>query len=1090
MPRLVIHRSERADPLVAALGELLASPPPDLFAVDIVAVPSRGVERWLAQRLSHVLGAVDGDGVCANVAFPSSTRMLDDAIAAADPTYAESVERWSPERSVWPVMALLEDIETRPWAAALSAHLAGDPGRRYAVAAKLARHLDAYGRSRPAMLRAWASGRDEQGDGAPLSNDLRWQAQLFRQLRDELGLAPAELHEAACARLGETPAAVDLPERVSIFGVTRISPSRIAVLEALAAHRDLHLWLNHPSPALWDAVAAGQPGPGRRADDRGALLVRNPLLTSLSRDIRELQQLLPDADTVHHPVPPRPNTLLGRLQDELAHDSVPAQRVELDPADRSLAVHACHGRSRQVEVVREAVLGLLRDDPTLEPRDIVVMCPDVEAFAPLVAAAFGMLAEPGAHPATQLRVKVADRSLRQTNPIVGLLTQVLELAASRVTASAILDLAGIAPVRRKFRFTDDDLERLRDWVTSTNARWGLDADHRARYRLGHVAQGTWRTSIDRLLLGVAMEEDGRWLGSALPLDDVDSGAIDLVGRVAELLDRVDVAARAMEQQHTVGEWAALLARTVFDLGEPEHAWQGAQLRWELNDIAESSGTVQLGRADVAVLLKHRLEGRPTRASFRTGTLTVCTLVPMRSVPHRVICLLGMDDGAFPRHGVIDGDDALARDPRTGERDVRSEDRQLFLDAICAAQEHLVITYTGADPRSGVPVPPCVPLGELLDAVDATAHAAGDRPAHEQIVIHHPLQPFDPRNFQPGRLGGTQPFSFDPSGLAGARASTQPRQAVAPLLSAPLPEPDNAPVELDDLVEFVLDPMKHFLKRRLQIATWQDDTEPADALPLDMRGLPEWTVGEAQLTARLAGIELDATREIALRRGDLPPGRLGERLLGSVAGNVEALLHACENERRVAAHTVDIDLDLDGTLLAGTVAGVHGTALLAVSYSNIGPRARLRAWVRYLALVAQLDDRDLIATTVGKANGGAARAVIAGLDPDDARARLSDLLALRRAGQCSPLPISLKTSEKYAERIAAGRNESAALYAAAPKWRSYDWGGENLEIAHELILGPDTQLSALTDFDIAGDDTLRFAPLALRLWRPLLAAETT
>jgi exodeoxyribonuclease V gamma subunit len=1090
VPRPVIHRSERADPLVAALGALLASPPTDPFAVDVVAVPSRGVERWLAQRLSHVLGAANGDGVCANVEFPSSTKMLDAAVAAADPSYAESVDSWTPSRVVWPVMALLDEIDNRPWAAALGAHLAGDPGRRYVVAAKLARYLDAYGRSRPEMLRAWATGKDEQGDGTAMPGDLRWQAQLFRQLREELGAAPAELHEAACARLRADPAAADLPRRVSIFGVTRIAPTRIAVLDALAEHRDLHLWLNHPSPALWNAVADDQPGSGRRADDHGAHVVVNPLLVSLSRDIRELQQLLPQVDTVHHPVAPRPGTLLGALQDQLAHDTVPTQPVKLDPADRSVVVHACHGRARQTEVAREAILALLRDDVTLEPRDILIMCPDVEAFAPLVAAAFGMLDEPGAHPASQLRVRVADRSLQQTNPMVGLLTQILDLAGSRVTASAVLDLAGTSPVRRKFAFNDEDLERLREWVRSTNARWGLDAEHRTPYGLGHVGQGTWRAALDRLLLGVAMEEDGRWLGTALPLDDVDSGSIELAGRVAELLDRLDAAVRPMEQRHTVAQWAKLLADAVTSLGEPMYSWQAAQLRGELNDIAGASGAVELTRRDVSVLLKHRMEGRPTRASFRTGTLTVCTLVPMRSVPHRVICLLGMDDGAFPRQGVVDGDDALARDPRIGERDVRSEDRQLFLDAICAAQEHLLITYTGADPRSGSTVPPCVPLGELLDAIDATACTANARPAREQVVIVHPLQPFDPRNFEPGRLGVSEPFSFDPSGLAGAQASVGLRHPVTPLLIQPLPQPPDSPVELDDLVEFALDPMKHFLRRRLQIAIWQDDSEPVDALPLDMGELPEWAVGEAQLNARLSGIELEATRELAVRRGDLPPGLLGQRLLSAVAGRVEALLDACEQERQVAARTVDIDLDLDGVSLGGTVAGVHGTTLLAVSYSTLGARARLRAWVRYLALVAQLNHNHLTALTVGKAGAAAGRTIIHGVTPDAARMRLIELLELHRAGLRSPLPIALKTSEKYAERLAAGRTESEAVAVAGASWRNFDNAGENLEVAHELILGQNSDIAALVNYHITGDDTLRFAPLAHRLWDSLRAAESS
>jgi exodeoxyribonuclease V gamma subunit len=266
------------------------------------------------------------------------------------------------------------------------------------------------------------------------------------------------------------------------------------------------------------------------------------------------------------------------------------------------------------------------------------------------------------------------------------LSQLLDLAASRVTATQLLDLAGAGPVRAKFGFDDDDVERLRDWSVTAGARWGLDAEHREAYGLQHIGQGTWRAALDRLLLGVAMEDDVNWLGTALPVDDVDSGDIDLVGRFAELVDRVDHAVRLLEQKHTVPEWMWLLAELVDNLGTGEQPWQAMQVRNELDEVAETAADtdVELALADVTALLAGRLAGRPTRASFRTGTLTVCTLVPMRSVPHRVVCLLGMDDDAFPRRAIPDGDDVLARDPRTGERDPRSEDRQLFLDAVCAA----------------------------------------------------------------------------------------------------------------------------------------------------------------------------------------------------------------------------------------------------------------------------------------------------------------------------------------------------------------------------------------------------------------------
>jgi exodeoxyribonuclease V gamma subunit len=1079
---LHIHRAERADPLVGALGGLLAAPLADPFAPEVVAVPSRGIERWLAQRLSHVLGAVDGDGVCANVLFPPAGQLLGDAISAADDAFAASVEQWTAERAVWPLLQL---IEADP-PAALAPHLVAHGSRRFAVAAKLARHYESYALARPAMLQAWGEGRDEH-----LPADLAWQATLWRALREQLGPSPAELLDDACAALAARPGQVQLPERFSIFGATRLAAARIAVLHALAAQHDVHLWLHHPSPALWSAVHDAAPGPGPRRSDTAHRAVRNPLLASLSRDVRELQQLLgtSEATDEHHPMDARPRTLLGRLQTALAEDDNPAPE-RVDPADRSITVHACHGPPRQVEVIREAVLQRLKDDPTLEPRDILIMCPDVEAFAPLVAAAFGMAEDADGHPAGLLRVRLADRSLRQTNPLLSLLAQLLELAGQRLTATQVLDLAGLGAVRARFGFADDDLEDVRNWATSANARWGLDAGHRAPYGLDNVAQGTWRTALDRLLVGVAMEEGETWLGPVLPLDDVDSAAIELAGRFAEFLDRLEAAVTAFDQTRTVPAWTRLLAETVLALGAPRQAWEEVQLRAELDDVAEAAGAsgVQVTRADLALLLRPRLAGRPSRASFRTGTLTVCTLVPMRSVPHRVVCLVGMDDGAFPRHGVVDGDDVLARDPHTGERDVRSEDRQLFLDAICAAQEHLVITYTGADPRTGLEVPPCVPLGELLDAVDALVP---ERRGREHVVVHHPLQPFDARNFEAGRLGTDGPFSFDPDGLAGARATAEERQPLVPLVARPLPAVPPADVALDDLVRFLQHPIRGFLRQRLGISTWEDDTDPDDALPVGLDALQAWAVGERVLRSRLAGMTTEACVEIEHRRGELPPGQLGRRVLSDVGGAVDRLLEACATERAVPTRSVDVAVPLDdGRTLAGTVAGLRAGTLLSVTYSTLGARHRLAAWVNYLALVATGVD-PVHSVAVGRGGDRVRRAVLRGIDPADARGILTGLVALRDTGLREPLPIAVKATEAYADRRHRGQDESDAHDAARRRWESGQYPGEDADPAHLLVLGgkvPFADFAALPAVDERWPETSRFGVLARRLWTPLLDVE--
>ena len=483
----------------------------------------------------------------------------------------------------------------------------------------------------------------------------------------------------------------------------------------------------------------------------------------------------------------------------------------LDASDRSVQVHACHGRARQVEVLRDAILHLLDEDPTLEPRDVIVMCPDIETFAPLIQATFGagevfedddeLEALPADVRPPDLRVRLADRALRQTNPVLGVIGRLLDLVDERLTASQVLDFADQEPVRRRFGLDDDDLARIEDWVAASGIRWGLDAAHRAPFKLDALAAGTWRAGVDRLLVGVTMtEEEQRLFHDVLPLDDVDSGAIDVAGRFAELVDRLQTTLDALNSPKTIDAWAAAIAGAADALTTTSErdAWQRAELDRILGDVADeaagSGSATSLVPAEIRALLSERLKGRPTRANFRTGHLTICTLMPMRSVPHRVVCLLGMDDGVFPRKSPRDGDDLMLADPHVGDRDARTEDRQLLLDALLAATDQLIVTYTGNDERTNLVRPPAVPIGELLDVVDRTVRTDEGR-ARERVEVRHPLQPFDPKNFTVGELMPERAWSFDPVTLHGAEALTTERAQPAPFLSraaaAARPDPHRA-----------------------------------------------------------------------------------------------------------------------------------------------------------------------------------------------------------------------------------------------------------------------------------------------------------
>jgi exodeoxyribonuclease V gamma subunit len=718
-----VHRAERADVLADALAEVLARPLADPFAAEVIAVPAKGVERWLAQRLSHRLGATGGDGVCAGVSFSSPGALVAESISGAIGG-APDTDPWHPERAVWPLLEVLDAAADEPWCAALHAHR----DRRHALARRLAELFGTYATHRPELLRSWRMG----GSGG-VDDDLAWQPELWRRLRARIGGPdPTERVDAACAALRADPTVTALPERLSLFGPTRLAAQELAVLAALGEHRAVHLWLPHPSPGLWAKMAPCGVPP--RAADPSADAAAHPLLSSLGRDVRELQVRLTAAVPAlldhRHPCPEPPPTLLGRLQRELRDDRPPA--TPFVPTDTSVRVHSCHGPDRQVEVLREVVLGLLEADPTLEPRDVLVMCPDIETFAPLISAAFG----PGAHPAQALPVRLADRALRQVNPLLDVVARLLELAAARLTAAEVLDLLAAAPVRRRFALDDGDLDRLRELAVGSGVRWGLDAAHRRPFKLEAFGQNTWEAGLDRLLLGVAMPADA-WLGTALPAA-VEPADTVRIGRLAEFVERLAEVLGQLAGERPLQEWTTTLAAALelLTATTATDAWQAVQARAELAEATHVAGphaaSVALGLADVRSLLAERLRGRPTRAGFRTGTLTVATLVPMRSVPHRVVCLLGLDDGVFPRAGEVDGDDALARRPLVGERDARSEDRQLLLDAIMAATDTLVVVHSGADERSGLRRPPAVPLGELLDAVAADLRDAEARGALDEV----------------------------------------------------------------------------------------------------------------------------------------------------------------------------------------------------------------------------------------------------------------------------------------------------------------------------------------------------------------------
>ncbi len=1101
---LDVRIADRLDPLVGVLVDLLSTPSGDAFATEWVAVPSIGMRRWLTQQLSARLGtAIGSDGVCANVTMPFPDE-LRRAVLAADlgSGPAAPADPWEPERLVWPVLETLVDpsLADHPRLSPLSRPPEGSSlvGRAQAVAEL----LDRYCRHRPDMVRAWVDGRSTDPLGAPIGPGHAWQPELFRLVRERVGVpSPPERLARALERVASGELRLDLPDRLALFGMSTLPTGAGPVVRAVAEHHDVAVLLFTASQPATEAVAERVRGSGLRApiprrDDPTGDLARNPLLRSWGAAGREAAVALAAAGVHPDLVPPSPvqmtldldapavdapggdvggsddpspepaGTLLARLQADIRADRAPDRSFERNDDDRSVQVHACSGPTRQVEVLRDAVLHLLAEDPDLTEADVVILCPRIEEFAPIIEAVFGPSADAVPDHAGQstgdpvpvdraplLRYRITDRRLRADVPLLGVLGALLDVLPGRFTASAVADLLALGPVSDRFGLEADDLALLDEWIRDANIRWGIDGPHRSSWHLPAAHQAnSWSAGLDQLLMGAAVRGDHLTLavGEVAPLAVADS-AVRTAARVAEAV-RTLAAIRddVVDTTATVADWCELLADAIDRVCSLPWAesWQRRRLDRVLSQLRDRSldrdgrpSRLALRLPDVRRLVGDLLVGDPARAAFGTGAVTCCSLSPLRSVPAAVVCLLGLDQDALPR-GLAQGDDLLAAHPAVGDRDPRTETRQLLLEAVLSAGTALVVTHDSVDVRTNLPVPPAVVLDELLDVVGDTCVDGGA--ARAAVRFEHPRHGFDPRNF-----AEPAPWGFDPSALSGAlslrdRAPAAGSDLLVPEPLAPLDAPEV--LSLDRLRAAMVEPVRELLTERLGVVFRRVEDGGVDHLPTDLGGLDRHRVGTDLLRARAQGLDVDRWLHAARARGALPPGPLSEAGM-EIVTRVVAQIERSAVELGVGldpSERCDVDLDVAGRRLVGVVERcVDGPrpGPVRLEMSKAKPGQRIRAVVDLLSLVAvdpEQDWRAVVIRQTTKAKAPRADELVlapAGDTPAQRRelalAALERLVAFRDAALRQAVPVVEKTGWHLARgdysKAAGEWNDRAGAY---------------------------------------------------------------
>jgi len=1113
---LVVHRSNRADVLAHALGDVVASAPLPPLQTERVVVHGRRMAGWLSMRLAERFGVWSG------AQFPFPRRFVTQLMELALPGHTDALLLDERDSLQWLVLPQLDRRLDDPAFAELRRYCRDEPGarsghagrgdpsarneatlRRFGLAAKIAGLFDRYLVHRPEMVLHWERGGSIDD----------WQAILWRDVVAARGGEHfAALLESAVARLrrGEV---VGLPPRVSFFGIASLPPSYLQLVAALAEATDVHLFVPSPSMVWWAEIRSQRrraaPVDLEDAPDEG-----HPLLASLGTLGRDFQRLLEsDCAYVEPPVDlyrePAADTALGVVQGDLLHlrarGGDPLGRVgepalPLDDADASIAVFSCHSRLREVEVLHDRLLALLAADPTLQPRDIVVYLTDVDGYAPLVEAVF----ERDREDATQIPFSIADRSPRACNPTIEAWLRILALVGSRMTASAVLDLLALEPVAARFGFTPDDLDTIARWVDGSGVRWGIDGAHRGTHGQPELEATTWRFGLRRLLLGHAMPGGGRTsFAGVLPFDEIEGQRTELLGRLVAACETLFGLAASLATPRSVATWqidlevaiAAVLA------ARPGGHWELDDIRQAIAKVARSAAAARFeGEVPLTVMRDAVVacldDGATVRGSANTG-VSFAALQPMRAVGSRVVVVLGLQDGVFPRadHGV--DFDAMRQTPRPGDRSLRDDDRYAFLEAVVAAGERLLLGYVGQSSQDDRDLPPSVVLAEFLDVLGAAFFVPGTEAAspgaraaavRRRLVVRQPMQPFSPRNF--GADPDPRLFSYSVPYYEGARTlASNVRRERAVLFTEALPPIDPAiPVELDRFVKMLQLPQAQLLRRRLDVELKDWSRERTDREPMELDQLEQWQLGEELLRLRLDGVEDDRARELLAQAGTLPLGSMGKATFSTLAASVEPLVQSTlELRGGLPLPAREVTLDVGGMTLVGHLRHRHERGLAITHFGRLSAKHLLELWVLHLVATAIDPDAAHEAVVIARASAedDGAAAVVRFAPVADPRPILADLAALYRDASSEPVLLFPKASFAYYERLEETGDPDAALGAARSVFGS-NAGGDGKEPAVQRIFGDHDPLApgySLFERPMAGGD---FAALAVRVFGPIFA----
>ncbi|WP_423060877.1 exodeoxyribonuclease V subunit gamma [Citrobacter portucalensis] len=1034
---LRVYHSNRLDVLEALMEFIVERERlDDPFEPEMILVQSTGMAQWLQMTLAQKFS------IAANIDFPLPASFIWDMFVRVLPDIPKE-SAFSKQSMSWKLMTLLPQLLDGDDFALLRHYLTDDTDKRklFQLSSRAADLFDQYLVYRPDWLTQWEAGRLVEG----LGESQVWQAPLWKALVEytaELGQPRwhrANLYQRFIQTLenaSECPQG--LPCRVFICGISALPPVYLQALQALGKHIDIHLLFTNPCRYYWGDIKDpawlaklmarqrrhsfeerhlplfrdNQKAEGLFSSD-GEQDVDNPMLASwgkLGRDYIYLLSELENSQELDAFVDITPDNLLHNIQSdilELESHAVAGVTLEeysrsdnkrrLALNDTSVSFHVCHSPQREVEILHDRLLAMLEADPTLTPRDIIVMVADIDSYSPFIQSVFG-----SAPAERYLPYAISDRRARQSHPVLQAFISLLSLPDSRFVSEDVLALLDVPVLAARFNIDEEGLRYLRLWVNESGIRWGIDDDNVRELELPPTGQHTWQFGLTRMLLGYAMESaQGEWQ-SVLPYDESSGLIAELVGHLASLLMQLNLWRRGLAQERPLEEWLPVCREMLNDFFLPDADTEAAmtliEQQWQAI-ITEGLGAEYGDAIPLSLLrdeLAQRLDQERISQRFLAGPVNICTLMPMRSIPFKVVCLLGMNDGVYPRQLAPLGFDLMSQKPMRGDRSRRDDDRYLFLEALISAQQTLYISYIGRSIQDNSERFPSVLVQELMDYIGQSHYLPGDElltcdQSEARVKAHitrlHTRMPFDAQNYLPG-----EQQSYAREWLPAASLSGKAHTDFVQPLHFEMPET----LTLETLQRFWAHPVRAFFQMRLRVNFRSEESEIPDTEPFTLEGLTRYQLNQQLLNTLVE--ENDAERLFRRFRaaGALPYGPFGEILWDTQRQEMQSLAERIIASRQ-PCQSMEIDLNCNGVQITGWLPQVQEDGLLRWRPSLISIAQGVQLWLEHLVYCASggTGESRLFLRKEGEWR-------FPPLDAEQALLYLSQLIEGYREGMSSPL----------------------------------------------------------------------------------------